>query len=155
MRKWSLVIFWAVVLTILPGNAITSAKRDGFWEGNNDFWKRVEGRGSYNNDVLFNYASEETYTLSDFDDHLIFPYMFAMRENSGVLYSIYRLEDGCLCYVIFTETGLNGFTLAIKEVIVYPLLDQESEEKLSFLLEQDRPEKILPTGDVEVSRPET
>lgn len=145
MKKGLFIVLWVVVSTLFTSNSIASAKRDGFWE--------VKTGREINNDVLFDYASEETHALSDFDNFLSPPFMFAMRENAGTMYSIYRLEDSRLCYVVFEVTKASGFMIVSKEVIVYPLTEQDSEEKLSFLLDKDRLENILPTSDVDVTNP--
>jgi len=108
----------------------------------------------FSNDVLFVYDDQSNITIDGFsrlstltDFHLCYP-MTAIHKNEGEYYTVYSLESGGLAYVMFRYSPNTGVDFYLSGIVEYPFTSSEQEQKLWFLLPQDRPEVIIAKGVV-------
>jgi hypothetical protein len=102
-----------------------------------------------NNDIPFVYdelsvvSYERLLELPTITAMIVEYSMIVLHENGETCYTVYRLSDGRLVFVIFTLSTETGVTLYPNDYVLYPYSSIEQELKMSFLLPKDLPEEIL------------
>ena len=133
----------------------------------------------FDNDTPFCYNKDSRLTIASFADlrtmadlNHAYP-MMAVRKNEkgrpysddtyteqnkknyyNVYYTVYSLKDDKLAYVEFLNddyTGRRFDGYLVRDITEYPYTSPEQEQKMSFLLPQDQPEKILKRAGITVS----
>lgn len=109
----------------------------------------IDSRYSENNDIAFNYDTNASLSIEDFDNISVvsslynkYPY-FALRNNNNQYYTIYSLSNSRLCYVIIDYLPDTGITFAVKDYIEYPFKSESDSYIYDFLLKKDYPENLL------------